>query len=106
VIGLIDTADVYIQNASGVYATLAQAGLRCRLAHVNTQAASSGVERAELAALRNLIWDPGYVMPEAAQLVAGDGGRWNVQAGTLKALRGPSGTITYRQCDVVRAADG
>jgi hypothetical protein len=60
-------------------------------------------ERAELLALRQLLWEPSYVMPETVQVeVNGDGLRWNVVHGTLGALRGPSGAVMYRRADVVR----
>jgi hypothetical protein len=102
-LGLIDRVDVY---TGARFTTLARGGLRCRVAHVNVRPAATGMDRAELAALRNLIWEPGYAMPEGAQVRTADGVRWNIIAGTLKALRGPTGAVTYRQCDIKRAVNG
>lgn len=104
-LGLIDTATIYTEDANGVFTVVATEGLRCRRAHVNAQPASSGAERADLAAIRDFIWSPDYLMPEHCQIEM-DGIRWNVVGGTFKALRGPSGNIVYRQCDVTRAIDG
>jgi hypothetical protein len=106
VIGLIDVMTVYTQDAvTGRYTVVDETAVPCRLAHFRSQPGASGVERAELAATRNLIWTPGYVMPEGAQIDVG-GVRWNTVVGTYKAMRGPSGAVTYRQCDALRAIDG
>ena len=105
-IGLIDRADVYTEHpTTGAYTVLAKAGLRCRMAHVNVRFVTGSADRAEIAALRNLIWEPGYDLPAYAQIEVG-GDRWNPVAGTLKALRGPTGAVVYRQCDVKRADNG
>ena len=88
-----------------MFTTVARADLRCRRAHVNAQPATSGAERADLAAIRDLIWEPDYLMPEHCRIVM-DGVAWNPVSGTFRALRGPSGAVTYRQCDIVRAVDG
>lgn len=104
-IGMKDVAVVYTRNAgTGAFTTVAQADLRCRLAHVNSRQATSSDQRAELEALRNLIWeDTTYVMPEGCQVeVNADGVRWNPIRGTFGAPCGPSGAIAYRRCDVVR----
>ena len=101
-IGLDMVGDVYTETpATGAYTTVERSGLRCRLAHVNQQPAATGADRAELAAIRNLLWEPGYEMPETAQVdVAGV--RWNVVPGTFGAYRGPTGAVVYRRCDLVR----
>jgi hypothetical protein len=78
-------------------------GLRCRLAHVQIQPARTAPDRAELAAMRTLIWEPGYVLPETAQVEV-EGIRWNPVAGTFGAMRGPTGAVAYRRADVRRAA--
>lgn len=104
VVGFDQRADVYSENPStGLYDIRVKAQLKCRLAHVNTQPAVSGNERAELAALRNMLFDPDYVMPENVQVLV-DGIRWQPVVGTFGALRGPSGQVVYRRCDVVRQA--
>lgn len=105
-------ATVYGRNAStGRYTTVLQSNLVCRLAHVNRQSAATGPARTELAGIRVFLWDPAYSLPETAQIeVAGVTGpdgvalaRWNVRAGTLATMRGPSGQAVFRQADVVRA---
>jgi hypothetical protein len=102
VIGLDQRSTVYSENAAtGLYDTVAKADLKCRLAHVNTRPAASGNERAELAAIRNMLFDPSYVMTENVQVLV-DGVRWQPVPGTFGALRGPSGRVVYRRCDVVR----
>lgn len=100
-IGLDQTAIVYTEApVTGAFTVVAKSGLRCRLAHV--RGGGSQPERAELAALRNMLWEPDYVLPETAQVEV-DGIRWNPVPGTFGAMRGPSGTVLYRRCDVVRA---
>jgi hypothetical protein len=100
-LGLDQTATVYTEGAGGNHTTVARSGLRCRLAHVNRQPAATSAERAELAALRNMLWEPGYVLPETAQVEV-DGVRWNPIPGTFGALRGPSSAVVYRRCDLIR----
>lgn len=108
--GIDQTATVYTRGAGGTYSTVATTGLQCRLAHISAHPAVSGAQRRELGAMRLLMWDPDYVMPETAQIavdgVTGPDGvtvaRWNIQAGTLAAMRGPAGTVLYRRADCVR----
>jgi hypothetical protein len=102
-IGLDQTAAVYQRGTTGAFDTLVYAGVRCRLAHV--RGGNSAPERAELLALRQLLWEPGYVMPEHQIQVEVGGLRWNPTPGTYGALRGPSGTVVYRRCDVTRASE-
>jgi hypothetical protein len=103
-VGLDQTMAVYTADAStGAYTVLAASGVPCRLAHVH-RGTATGPERAELAALRNLLWEPDTILSEHSQVeVDGDGVRYNVVAGTLEAYRGPSGELVYRRCDVIRA---
>lgn len=104
-IGLIDTVDIMTEGATGLSTVPLVSGLRCRLAH-QAVGGATGNERAELSQMRRMIWDATPVLPEAIQIVASDGTRYNALTGTFRALRGPSGTILYRSCDVVRAVDG
>lgn len=104
-IGLNQRAVVYLPDAvTGRFTTVGHADLPCRLAHIGRQPAATGAERVELAALRNLIWSPEYDMPEGAQVLV-DGARYNVVAGTVGALRGPTGAVLYRRCDATRAVN-
>lgn len=98
--GLDQAATVYGEtDPTGAFTTVLRTGLACRLAHVRGGASQN--ERAELAAVRNMIWDPSYVLPETAQVEV-DGVRWNPVAGTFAAYRGPSSQVLYRRCDLVR----
>lgn len=101
-IGLIDVATVYTPDpATGAHTVVAFAGLACRLALATTPVAPDPA-REETNQTRRLLWEPGYVMPAAAQVAVG-GERWNVRPGTVDAVRGPGGAVDYRRCDVVRA---
>jgi hypothetical protein len=102
VIGLNRTMTVYSRTAlSGRFDTLVASAIACRPAHV--KGGQGAQVRAENAAIRNLIWDPAYVLPETAQVEI-DGVRWKAIPGTFGAYRGPLDTIVYRRCDVVRAS--
>lgn len=81
------------------YSTEVRANLACRLVHVDRSGATAG-DRAELMALRELMWDAAYVMPEGAQ-VAIDGVRWQTVRGTFGAPR-RRGLVAYRICQVER----
>lgn len=83
------------------YSTVVRSGLDCRLVHVDRASASAG-DRAELMAIRELMWDPGYVMPEGAQ-VAIDAVRWQTVRGTFGAPR-RRGVVAYRICQVERVS--
>jgi hypothetical protein len=99
-LGLDQTMTVYGEGAS-TFDQVLVSDLPCRLAHVNAGGSSSASQRAELLAMRRLLWGPEYVMPENVQIeVAGI--RWAAKAGTFGALRGPTGAVMYRAADVVR----
>lgn len=98
-----DTATVYTPDpTTGAFTTVANSALRGRLAVV-TITTGMGGERAELASARRWLWQPGYTLPETAQLDVG-GVRWNVQAGSVAAERGPGGQVIIQRADVVKAA--
>lgn len=104
-IGLDQRAVVYGPDSNGDYTVILKGAteadkLRCRAAHVRGGATPS--DRAEIAQLRNLIWEAGYDMPENC-LVKIDTVSYNPVAGTFMAYRGPSGSVVYRRCDVVEA---
>lgn len=98
------TANIYTPNpTTGAYDVLAKSSLACRLAYTQTYAQrATGPERVELAQGRRLMWEEDYTMSEDAQIEV-DGQRFNVRAGTLGQLRGPSGQVVYRRCDVIEA---
>lgn len=101
-IGLDQRANVFTPaTVSGRYTVLAKANLACRLLHVNRVPAATASDRDELAARRDLIFDPDYLMPEKCQLDV-DGIRWTPQAGTFGAFRDWNGDVIYRRANLIR----
>lgn len=90
---------VYTVGASGAYTETALAAEPCRLVRVREQ--GTGLERVELAALRRLLWDGVYQLPETAQIEV-ESERFNIMAGTVAYLRGPSSAVEYGRAEVVR----
>ena len=103
-IGLIDVATVNTRHGTtGAYTVESTATLKCRVCHLAAGAADVSEERQEQAARRMLLFDPSYIMPDYAQVVIGTE-KWNVVQGTAIAPRGPSGTVIFRRCEIVRAS--
>jgi len=101
-IGLDETLSVYTEDPStGAFTVLAASGVRCRLFHVGRQPAATGLDRAELGAIRNLHYDPATTIPDGAQILSG-GLRWNCVHGTDGVIRLFGGVIQKR-IDLVRA---
>ena len=98
-------ATVYTRASGGAYTVVAKAELPCLLQAADQQPAASGPQRAELADLRMLYYDPDYALPEAAQVAASaePGVRWNVVAGSVRPEVGPGGVVVMRRCEVRRA---
>lgn len=95
-------ATVYTENAStGRYTDLANSGLACRLMHLNLQPAATSSDRAEFAAMRDMMFDPDYAMPEQCQVEV-DGVRWQPRPGTFGAFRDWNGDLVYRRATVLR----
>lgn len=98
-IGFIDTALVYTPAPSGgAYTVLAQTLASARLA-ITPATEALGAGRVQLTAVPRLLWTDTYAMPDSAQIEVA-GARYNVKPGTYDALRGPSGAVLYRRCDV------
>jgi hypothetical protein len=102
-----ETATVYVRAESGPtkgqYTEIVKTGLRCTLTMLNARVnASSMLDRAELATLRELKWDYSYTMPDNAQVEIG-GRRWNFRRDTiiLRNVR-PGSEPFYWMADVVR----
>jgi hypothetical protein len=109
--GFDQTASFYGRTGNGGFTTLLRAGVACRLAHVSRQPAATSANRAELAAMRNLMWDPAYAPSSETFRVVVDGvtgpdgstpAQWQPVAGTLATMRGPDGSPIYRKADVRR----
>lgn len=95
-------ADVYTEHAvTGRYTVLAKSRLACRLSHIPLNRVQRSGDRAELAAMRNMLFDPEYAMPEQCQ-VAVDGVRWQPMPGTFGAYRDWNSELVYRRADVIR----
>jgi len=104
-LGLIGRANIYAPNPRGRSTVLIKTGLRCRRTQVDRRGGATGAQRAELAALRNFLWQSDYIMPASAQIEM-DGLRWNIVPNTIGAPTGPAGTVHHRHCDIIRASDG
>lgn len=97
------TASVYTEDPTdGDYSVLATASLRCQLAHVSSGAARTAPDRAELAALRVLFFDPAYTLPSDHCQVEVRGQRWTVIAGTVTEQRDASDVLVYRRADLMK----
>lgn len=97
--GLRDRATVYIPNGgNGVYDVVVKENLRCKIKHIS--GGDTLMDRAELAAIRRLVWDFDYLMPEDCEVLI-RGQRWNPQPNTMGSFRGTNGIGDYRACDVV-----
>jgi hypothetical protein len=107
-IGFDQTATVYTPDpTTGAYTVVDKTGLSCRLAVVTVTGADPGPGRVELVDERRLLWEPGYAMPAEAQVEITSHGlagrKWNVQVGSVAAIRGPSGSVAYHRARVVEA---
>lgn len=101
--GLDQSATVYTPHATtGDYTVTAKTGLACRLAFAASNRPGDLGERADVGERRRLLWAETYTMPEAARVTIG-GKNYNVIPGTVGAIRGPAGAVTYYRCDVEAA---
>src|SRR4030095_12494235 len=103
IIGFRDRVTVYTRDGNGTYTTVHAADVPCSLIDLATSPGSTAAQRQELGAMRGLIWDVGYDLPDEYAQIEVDGTRWNVRAGTVHRARFPSGTPLYRYADVMRA---
>jgi hypothetical protein len=97
------TCQSFTANATDGAYDVAGPTFACRLAHPRTGAGASALDRAELAATRRLIWEPGVAVPEDCEVAGPDGGRWRPVAGTLALLTDWTGAGVYRVCEAVAA---
>lgn len=93
----------FTPNATDGAYTVAGPTFACRLAHQRTGSGATPLDRAELAATRRLIWEPGVPLPEACEVVDADGQRWRPVDGTRALLRDQTGSGVYRVCEAVAA---
>lgn len=103
--GLSHTMTVYVEDANGRYLTVAASGVRCRLYPVGRQPGATAAGRAELAALRRLLWAPGVTIDDHAQIEVASV-RYNVVASSVQERYGPAGTLNHYECDLTRALNG
>lgn len=103
-LGLDQRCDVYTRHATtGLFTVVAHSAVPCRLALLGAQPGDTGDERAELAPERRLLWGPTPALPSEHVRVTVDGESWQIVAGTVAAVRGPTGAVAYRRADCVRA---
>ena len=109
--GFDQLANFYARTGNGPFTTLLRSGVPCRLAHVQRQPAPTSQQRAELAAMRNFMWDPSYAPASETFRVVVEGvtgpdgttpAQWQPVPGTLATMRGPDGQAMYRKADVRR----
>jgi hypothetical protein len=102
---LTQTATVYGRASNGQFTVPLQAGLACRLLHLNVQDSPSGAGRVELASRRLFCWDASYffpALPIETQIEVG-GLRWNlVDTGAIGTRPWIDGTPAYKFADAVR----
>lgn len=100
---LTETATVRTRGAGGDFSAVATRDLACRLLHVTPTPAATARDRAELAAVRRLIFDPAYFLPTPCQIEV-RGQRWRpTDNRTIATYRDLDGTAVYAAVDVVRA---
>ncbi len=99
-----DVATVSTENVTtGLFSTVAQASLACRLNAVGRQAAATGRDRSDFAAIQELHSPPDYTFPaEAYQLVI-DSRTWNPDRRTSKLVKYDDGTGLYWRTDLTEA---
>jgi hypothetical protein len=92
------TITVYGEGSGGAFDAVVPEGnaVAARFVHLSRASAATAADRAELAALRELRWDPAFLLPETAQVADSAGVRWNPTPGTFAQRP------VYRSADVVR----
>lgn len=99
---LDQTAIVYTADSNtGRYTTSVNSSLACRLLHIPLNRAQRQQDRAELAGMRHMMFDPTFVMDEHSQIDV-DGVRWEPLPGSFGAFRDWHGVVIYRSCDILR----
>jgi hypothetical protein len=83
-------------DATNSYSAVLKSDLAVRVSHV--RGGQSRALRAELAAVRSLLWEPGYELPRDARVVV-DGVTYDPVEGTWQRL--PSDHPIVRRCDAV-----
>lgn len=86
-------------SGSGTFATVLASDLRCRVQHVS--GGQTQGQRAELFALRSILFDPAYAMPEDA-IVEVEGVRYDPIEGTFRHLKDGASVVRVVDAVVVR----
>ena len=106
-LGLRQTLTVLLENeTTGVYDVVAASGVPCQFFHVGRTPATTGLERSELGAIRNLHYAPSVTLPEGCQLEVDEYGetrRYHPVTGTDGTIA-PFGAVIQKRIDVVRAS--
>ena len=98
---LIETAIVYGENANGLWTTVLNQSLACRLDVIGKDFARDTVGRTLLASRRVLTWDLAYVLPEGSRVTI-NAESWATIRGTFVTTYVDDGTVISRDCDVER----
>jgi hypothetical protein len=89
------TATVYMPGPDGVFDLAVRAGLPCRVQPVRGNTPQQVPSQS--AALRALLWEPGYRLPAGCQVEIA-GVRWTPLPGTETEMRDALGAVMYRRC--------
>ncbi|HEY7061732.1 MAG TPA: hypothetical protein VII06_09645 [Chloroflexota bacterium] len=103
VIGFRDTMTTYVVGPSGRFDQVDATNVPCSLIDLGRQPGATAEQRAELGALRGLMWAREYEMPSEYVQIEVDGVRWTPTPGNFHLARFPSGMPLYRYTDVMRA---
>ena len=86
-------------SGSGTYDTVLASDVRCRVLHVS--GGQTQGQRAEMLALRSILFDPAYAMPDDVH-VAVDGVRYDPVEGTFRHLKDGVGVVRAVDAVVVK----
>jgi hypothetical protein len=101
--GLVHLALVQAPDpTTGDYTVVVNSSLSCRLTLVPPEEGKDAHERAELAAMRRLLWGPSDVIAENVRFTIG-GEQWAPVAGSFALVTGIGGQPVYRRAELVRA---
>jgi hypothetical protein len=99
-LGLDQLATVYVRGPDDTFNVVHRDNLPVRLSSVGEEGTAS--ERAELAATRNMMYGPGYTLPEESEIEV-ENERWTIVRGTQSRWRGPDGRVYYQRVNLVRS---
>lgn len=87
---------------TGDYSVVVNPALACRLTLVSPEDGKDSHDRAELAAMRRLLWGPETALAENVRFTI-NGENWSPVAGSFALVTGLGAQPVYRRCELVRA---